>query len=89
MAGIPPTAGFMGKLYIIIAAIQADQIALAVLGVVSSVIAMWYYLRLIVTMYFHAPERDFTEERPCRLGTVSTFVLVLCVFAISLYPIAM
>ena len=89
MAGIPPTAGFMGKLYIIVAAIQADQIALAVLGVVSSVVAMWYYLRLIVTMYFHVPERDFAEEKPCRLGTVSTFVLVLCVFAISLYPIAM
>ena len=89
MAGIPPTAGFMGKLYIIIAAIQAGQAALAVLLVVSSVIAMWYYLRLIVTMYFHAPERDFTEESPCRLGTVSTFVLVFCVFAISLYPITM
>ncbi|MGI6639660.1 MAG: NADH-quinone oxidoreductase subunit N [Desulfobulbus sp.] len=89
MAGIPPTAGFMGKLYIILAAIQAGQITLAVLGIVSSIVAMWYYLRLIVTMYFHAPERSFAEECPSRIGTVSTLVLVLCVFAISLYPIAL
>ncbi len=89
MAGIPPTAGFMGKLYIIISAIQAGQIALAVLGVVSSVIAMWYYLRLIIAMYFQAPERSFADEQPCCLGSASTFVLVLCVFAISLYPIAL
>lgn len=89
MAGIPPTAGFMGKLYIIIAAIKAGHVSLAVLGIVSSIIAMWYYLRLIVLMYFHAPERSFAEESPCRVGMVSTFVLVLCVFAISLYPIAL
>jgi hypothetical protein len=47
MAGIPPTAGFMGKFYIITSAISAGHVALAVLGIVSSIISMWYYLRLI------------------------------------------
>ena len=89
MAGIPPTAGFMGKLYIILSAIQAGQIALAVSGIVSSIIAMWYYLRLIISMYFYAPERSFAEQAPSRVGSVCTFVLVLCVFAISLYPITL
>ncbi len=89
MAGIPPTAGFMGKLYVIIAAVKAGQITLAVLGVVSSIIAMWYYLRLIVNMYFHAPTHGVFEECPGRAGAVSTALLALSVFAISLYPIVL
>jgi len=86
MAGIPPTAGFMGKFYVITSAISAGQMALAVLGVVSSILSMWYYLRLIINMYFHDAEDSFeTEVAP--LATIGTFVLVFCVFAIGLYPI--
>ncbi|MGW8193479.1 MAG: NADH-quinone oxidoreductase subunit N [Desulforhopalus sp.] len=86
MAGIPPTAGFMGKFYIITSAIAADQMALAVLGVVSSILSMWYYLRLIIKMYFHDAEESF-ETIGSPLATASTFALALCVFAIGLYPI--
>jgi NADH-quinone oxidoreductase subunit N len=86
MAGIPPTAGFMGKLYIIINAIHAGQVTLAVIGIISSVLSMWYYLRLIINMYFHDAEDSF-ETDGSSLATASTFVLVFCVFAIGLYPI--
>lgn len=86
MAGIPPTAGFMGKFYIITSAISADQMALAVLGVVSSILSMWYYLRLIIKMYFHDAEESF-ETVGSPLATACTFALVFCVFAIGLYPI--
>ncbi len=86
MAGIPPTAGFMGKLYIIINAIHADQVTLAVLGIVSSVLSMWYYLRLIINMYFHEATDDFVTVRS-PLAPLCTFILVICVFAISLIPI--
>jgi NADH-quinone oxidoreductase subunit N len=86
MAGIPPTAGFMGKFYVITSAIAADQMGLAVLGVVSSILSMWYYLRLIISMYFNEAEESFaTEGGP--FATISTFVLVFFVFAIGLYPI--
>lgn len=89
MAGIPPTAGFMGKFYIITSAIDAGQVALAVLGILSSIISMWYYLRLIITMYFYEAEDQFAEEyAACNLAPVCTFILVVCVFAISLYPVA-
>ncbi len=88
MAGIPPTAGFMGKFYIITSAIDAGQIALAVLGILSSIISMWYYLRLIISMYFYEAEDQFDEAAaPCGLAPVCTFLLVVCVFAISLYPV--
>lgn len=86
MAGIPPTAGFMGKLYVITSALSAGQMALAVLGIVSSILSMWYYLRLIINMYFHEAEDSF-EIQAAPLASISTFALVVCVFVIGLYPI--
>jgi NADH-quinone oxidoreductase subunit N len=86
MAGIPPTAGFMGKLYIITSAIQAGQVTLAVLGIVSSILSMWYYLRLIINMYFHEAQESFETECSA-FGPVCTMILAVAVFAISLYPI--
>jgi len=88
MAGIPPTAGFMGKFYIITSAIDAGQVTLAVLGILSSIISMWYYLRLIINMYFYEAEEQFNDSVPSSLAPACTFILVVCVFAISLYPIA-
>jgi NADH-quinone oxidoreductase subunit N len=52
MAGIPPLSGFFGKLYVFSAAIDAGLVTLAVVGVVTSVIAAFYYLRVIKIMYF-------------------------------------
>ncbi len=88
MAGIPPTAGFMGKFYIITSAISAGQTALAVFAVISSVLSMWYYLRLIINMYFHEAEDSF-EIGKSMYAPACTFILVFCVFAIGLYPIVL
>ncbi|MCH2630697.1 MAG: NADH-quinone oxidoreductase subunit NuoN [Nisaea sp.] len=52
MAGIPPLAGFFGKWFIFLAAIEAKLYALAIIGVISSVVAAFYYLRIIKIMYF-------------------------------------
>ncbi len=87
MAGIPPTAGFMGKLYIITSAITAGQMALAVFAVISSILSMWYYLRLVINMYFYDAEESFEIEGSCSYAPACTFILVICVFAIGLYPI--
>ena len=87
MAGIPPTAGFMGKFYIISTAFQTGQTTLAVLGIVSSILSMWYYLRLIITMYFHEANDSF-EIAASPFAPVCTLILAACVFAIGLYPIA-
>lgn len=87
MAGIPPTVGFMGKFYIIVNAIHAGQVLLAVLAIVSSVISMWYYLRLIINMYFHEARDDFAIVKS-PLAQVTTFFLVICVFALSLLPVS-
>jgi len=52
MAGIPPLAGFFGKFYIFLAAIEAQLYALAIIGVLASVVSAYYYLRIIKIMYF-------------------------------------
>lgn len=52
MAGIPPLAGFFGKLYIFMAAIDAQLYTLAIIGVMASVVSAFYYLRIVKVMYF-------------------------------------
>ena len=57
LAGIPPTAGFMGKLLVFRSAVDAGEVGLAVVGVLSSLIGLYYYLRIVVYMYFRpAPQ---------------------------------
>ena len=60
LIGIPPTAGFMGKLYLFNAAVSSDLVWLAVVGVLNSVVSAYYYLRVIKTVYLAPTE---SEER--------------------------
>jgi NADH-quinone oxidoreductase subunit N len=55
MAGIPPLSGFFGKLYVFLAAIEAHLYTLAIIGVLTSVIGAYYYLRVVKLMYFDQP----------------------------------
>ena len=71
MAGIPPLAGFFGKLYVFLAAINAGLYILAVIGVLASVVAAYYYLRIVKLMYFDDPVEAF--DRP--VGRALTLVL--------------
>ncbi len=52
LAGVPPLAGFFGKYFIFLAAVQAQMVPLAIIGVLTSVVAAFYYLRIIKVMYF-------------------------------------
>ena len=78
LAGIPPLAGFMGKFYVLSAAVKAKFYWLAVIGVLNSVVAVYYYLRVIMAMYF----KDAVGE-PVRpdFSPVYSIVIVICVWA--------
>jgi NADH-quinone oxidoreductase subunit N len=69
LAGIPPLAGFFAKFYVFLAAIHAGLYALAVIGVLLSVVGAYYYLRIVKIMYFDAPAERF-EPMPATLATV-------------------
>ena len=58
LAGMPPTAGFVGKFYIFSAAVQSGYIWLAIIGVMNSLVSMYYYLRITVLMYMKPAEAD-------------------------------
>lgn len=58
LAGIPPLAGFFGKLYLFNAAVQSGWTWLALAGVINSVISAYYYLRVTVAMFMHDPAPD-------------------------------
>jgi NADH-quinone oxidoreductase subunit N len=88
LAGIPPLAGFWAKFYVFLAAIDAKLYTLAVVGVVTSVIGAYYYLRLVKIMYFDEAKPAFEKGDIGVRGVllVSTlFVLVLSLLPAPLF----
>jgi NADH-quinone oxidoreductase subunit N len=69
LAGVPPLAGFFGKFYVFLAAIDSGLYVLAVIGVLSSVVGAYYYLAIVKTMYFDDPVQSF-QRMPALLGLV-------------------
>ena len=51
LAGLPPTAGFLGKFYIFSAAVEANLVSLAIIGVLNSLVSVYFYLGVVVSMY--------------------------------------
>lgn len=85
LAGIPPLAGFFGKYYVFIAAINADLVWLAVVGVLSSVISVYFYLRVIVFMYFKDSEGEIVVQKS-NTGLLGIIISVLLVIVLGLLP---
>jgi NADH-quinone oxidoreductase subunit N len=82
MAGIPPLAGFFGKLYVFLAAIEAELYTLAVVGVLSSVVGAFYYLRIVKLMYFDEPIEAFDAPigREMKVILTGTSLLIMLFF---------
>jgi NADH-quinone oxidoreductase subunit N len=78
LAGIPPLAGFFAKWYVFSAAVHAGLNALAVIGVVASVISAFYYLRIVKIIYFDEPKEAFSPAAaPVRLIAALAAILVV------------
>jgi NADH-quinone oxidoreductase subunit N len=84
MAGVPPLAGFFAKFYVFLAAIKAGLYALAVIGVVTSVVGAYYYLAIVKLMYFDEPAGKF-EQMPYELRVVLAICGLFNIF-FFLYP---
>jgi NADH-quinone oxidoreductase subunit N len=84
MAGIPPLAGFFGKFFVFVAAIEQGLITLAVIGVVSSVVGAFYYMRIVKFMYFDESEESFEQPIPREVGLVlaGTSLIILVFWAV-------
>jgi NADH-quinone oxidoreductase subunit N len=75
LAGIPPTAGFIGKFYIFAAAVKEGYLGLAILGVINSLLSVYYYLRVLVFMYM---KEEVFEVSPSK-GLSSRFVVAAAI----------
>ena len=73
LTGIPVTAGFVGKFYLFNAAVAAGWVVLALVGVLTSVVSAYYYLRVVVAMYMEAPlgEDRFAAVPPAAVLALS------------------
>jgi NADH-quinone oxidoreductase subunit N len=84
LAGVPPLAGFFAKWYVFNAAIQAGLYPLAVIGILSSAIGAYYYLRVVKVMYFDEPAPAFDRPAPAPRAVLAvTGLMVVFLFA---YP---
>lgn len=83
MAGIPPLAGFFGKMYIFVSAVQAGMYGLAIIGVLSSVVACFYYLKIVKIMYFDEGDAVFDAQPMVLRATLSLCFLVTVLFVLK------
>ena len=86
LIGVPPLAGFVGKFYLFGAAVRAGFLWLAVLGVLNSAVAAYYYLRVIVTMYMQEPEGPSASLVPSFAGGVALAIALVGVVLLGLMP---
>jgi NADH-quinone oxidoreductase subunit N len=87
LAGIPPTAGFVGKFYIFSAAIKAGYIGLAVIGVLNSALSVYFYLRVTVMMYMRPPEKEHAGGLDLSAGMViALLIAVFFTLQIGIFP---
>ena len=85
LAGIPPLAGFFAKFYVFMAVIEVKMYALAIIGLVTTVISAFYYLRIIKVIYFDKPKKSFEESYDwgLKISLILSSILILTYF---IYP---
>ena len=85
LAGIPPLAGFFAKFYIFIAVIVAKMYTLAIIGLLSTVISAFYYLRIIKIIYFDDANKSFDKVKNLGIST-TLFLSSLIIITFFIYP---
>ena len=92
LAGIPPLAGFFGKFYIFIAAIESNLLLLAIVGILASVVGAFYYLRIIKVIYFDESKNSFDGFSHRSLGLLThpsaILILIFCLYPLPLIKIS-
>jgi len=86
LAGVPPTAGFMAKFYVFSAAVKANYYWLAVIGVLNSAVAAYYYLRVLIYMYFREPEKKLAIGGFAPAAVLAVIISVWGVLHLGILP---
>jgi NADH-quinone oxidoreductase subunit N len=86
LGGLPPTAGFIGKWYIFSAAVSAGYYKLAIIGVLTSVISVFFYLRVVVMMYMSERETGLVPGPVSNAGFAALTVAIVAIFYLGILP---
>jgi len=86
LAGFPPTAGFVGKFYIFRAAVEAGLAWLALIGVLNSVVSVYYYLRVVVLMYMAEPTAEPEPAPVAGLLGLAVAVAAVALLVLGVFP---
>ncbi|MGH7276399.1 MAG: NADH-quinone oxidoreductase subunit N [Candidatus Rokuibacteriota bacterium] len=86
LIGIPPLAGFVGKFYLFGAAVRSGYLWLAVIGVLNSAVAAYYYLRVVVYMYMREPDGAATTRVPSFAGGLALAVALVGIVLLGVMP---
>jgi NADH-quinone oxidoreductase subunit N len=87
LAGFPLTGGFIGKFYLFSAAIQKGYMGLAIIGVLNSVLSVFYYFRLMVIMYMKDASEGVPQPEPISLPVSAVIGIgILGIFLLGIYP---
>jgi NADH-quinone oxidoreductase subunit N len=86
LAGIPPMAGFVGKFYIFAAAVKGGYIDLAVIGIINSILSVYYYLRVTVMIYMREPAADSRSLKFSRAATLATVIAAAATLILGIVP---
>lgn len=84
LAGLPPFGGFIGKYKVFAAAVAADMTWLAVVGVLASVVSVFYYLRVVIFMFMMEPEAEMNLRKP--VGSPVLVAIALVIFLLGIFP---
>lgn len=86
LAGIPPTVGFMGKFAVFAAALRGGELALAVVGIVTAVVSVYYYLRVVVTLYSAETGPSASLPRLALPEAVALAATGIAILLLGLFP---
>ena len=86
LGGFPPTVGFIGKWYIFNAAIQEGLYTLAILGVLTSVVSVFFYLRIVVMMFMSSNKAELEVPHFGIVGTLGLALAALATFYLGILP---
>ena len=86
LGGLPPTAGFIAKWYIFSAAVSAGYYDLAIIGVLTSVVSVFFYLRVVVMMYMSDRQSTAAPSRMPAIGMAALVASVIVIFCLGILP---
>jgi NADH-quinone oxidoreductase subunit N len=86
LAGVPPTAGFVGKFFIFYAAIRGNELPLALFGILTAAVSVYYYLRVVVNLYMHPAEAPLEPHPASPPEAAALTVAALAIIILGIWP---